>query len=91
MAPNVKVLLLEVVVEAAGAGALAEVLVTAPNWNVLPVLGACAEAKLVLVVVDVDQFPKMDFTAGCAVDGAVALEPVEAVPVEEVVKPEKTG
>lgn len=53
----------------------------------LPVLGACTEAELVLVVDDADQFPKRDFTAaGCV----VVMEPVEAVPVGVLVKPGKT-
>lgn len=54
----------------------------------LPVLGACAEAELVLVVDGADQFPKRDFTdddaAGCVV------EPVEAVQVGVLLKPGKT-
>lgn len=49
----------------------------------LPVLGACTEAELVLVV-----NPKRDFTAGGAAGCVAAVDPVEAVPVG--VKPGKT-
>lgn len=92
VAPKVKVLLLEVVVAAAGAGAgaAAVVVVAAPNWNVLPVLGACVVAELVLVVVGADQFPKRDFTAGLASGCVVGMEPVEAVPEGVLVMPGKT-
>lgn len=56
----------------------------------VPVLGACTEAELVLVVDGVGQFPKRDFTVGCAAGCVVVMEPVEAVPVDVLVKPEKT-
>ncbi len=56
----------------------------------LPVLGACAEAELVLVVDGADQFPKRDFTAGWAAGCVVVMEPAEAVPVGVLVKPGKT-
>lgn len=81
-----KVLLLEAVVEAAGAAAAVVVMV--PNWKVLPVLGA--EAELVLVVDGVDQFPKRDFTAGCAAGCVVVMELEEAIPVVVLLKPGKT-
>lgn len=54
----------------------------------LPVLGACAVAELVLVVDGADQFPKRDLTAGSAADCVAVMELVEAVPV--VVMPGKT-
>lgn len=54
----------------------------------LPVLGACVEPELVLVVDGADQFPKRDFTAaGCVV---VVVAPVETVPVGVLDKPGKT-
>lgn len=56
----------------------------------LPVLVACTEAELVLVVDGVDQFPKRDFTTGCAAGCVVVMGPVEAVPVEVLFKPGKT-
>lgn len=56
----------------------------------LPVLGACTEAELVLVVDGVDQFPKKDVTAGWAVGCLAVMEPVEAVPVGVLVIPGKT-
>lgn len=56
----------------------------------LPVLGACTEAELVLVVDGADQFPKRDFTAGWAVGCVVVMEPVEGVPVVAFVIPGKT-
>lgn len=46
----------------------------------LPVLGACAGAELVLAVVGVDQFPKSDFPAGWAGVTVVVMEPVVVVP-----------
>lgn len=55
----------------------------------VPVLGACTEAELVLVVDDVDQFPKRDFTVGCAAGCVVVLGPVEAVPIDVLFKPGK--
>lgn len=51
---------------AAAAGGAAVVVVAAPNWNGLPVLGACDGAELELVVDGADQLPKRDFTAGWA-------------------------
>lgn len=58
----------------------------------LPVLGTCAAAELVLVVDGADQFPKRDFTpgwaAGCVV--VVVMELVEDVQVGVLVKPGKT-
>lgn len=47
----------------------------------LPVLGACAEAAVVL--------PKRDFTTGWAAGCVVVMEPVEAVPVGALVMPGK--
>ena len=84
VAPNVKPPLLEVVVAAAaaGAGAAAAVVVAVPNWNVLPVLGACIVAELV---------PKRDFTLGW-VEGCVVvvMALLETVPMRGLVKPGKT-
>lgn len=56
----------------------------------LPVLGACTAAELVLVVANVDQFPKRDFKPVCPAGCVVALEPAEVVPVGALVKPGKT-
>lgn len=55
----------------------------------LPVLGACAGAELVLVVVGVDQFPKSDFPAGWAGVTVVGMEPVVVVPVGVLLIPGK--
>lgn len=55
----------------------------------LPVLGAGAEAELVLVVDGADQFPKRDFTACWAAGCVVVMEPEEAVQVGVLVKPGK--
>lgn len=52
--------------------------------------GACTEPELVLVVDGADQFPKRDFTDGCAAGCVVVMEPVEGVPVRVLVKPGKT-
>lgn len=52
-------------------------------------LGACAEAELVEVVVGADQFPKRDFTAAGAAGCVAAMEPVEEG-VLVMVKPGKT-
>lgn len=56
--------------------------------------GACTEPELVLVVDGADQFPKRDFTdgcaAGCVAGCVVVMEPVEGVPVRVLVKPGKT-
>lgn len=56
----------------------------------VPVLGACTEAELVVVVDGVGQFPKRDFTVACAAGCVIVMEPVEAVPADVLVKPGKT-
>lgn len=55
----------------------------------VPVLGACTEVELVLVE-GVGQFPNRDFTDDCAEACVVVMEPVEAAPVDALVKPGKT-
>lgn len=56
----------------------------------LPVFGTCADAELVLVVVDADQLLKRDFTAGWAAVCVAVMEPVEVAPVGVLVWPGKT-